>query len=322
MVTNKEILKQARRVLEIEAKAVKDLVNKLDSNFLKAVNLLYYCKGRVILTGIGKSGIIARKISATMASTGTPALYLHPAEGVHGDLGTVLSDDILIVVSNSGETKEVLEILPTIKRIGVKLIALTGKKDSTLAKSSDVVLDVGVKKEACPLGLAPTASTTAELAMGDALAIALLLKRGFKEKDYALLHPAGDLGKKLLKVEDIMRKGKDVPIVSEDCPMKEVIMEMTSKKMGCTSVINKKGKLTGIITDQDLRNHLNLTKDILKKKAKNIMTKNPKTISKDALVGEAIRMTEEKSISTILIVDKFKKPIGIVHLHDLLRLSK
>lgn len=322
MVSNKEILKQAKRVLEIEADAVRDLIKRLDSDFLKAVNLLYFCKGRVIVTGIGKSGIIARKISATMASTGTPALYLHPAEGVHGDLGTVLNNDIVIVVSNSGETKEILEMLPTIKRIGAKLIALTGEKDSTLAKNSDVILDVSVKKEACPLGLAPTASTTAELAMGDALAIALLLKRGFKEEDYALLHPAGDLGRKLLHIEDIMRKGKDIPVVNEDYPMKEVIMEMTSKKMGCTSVVNKRGVLTGIITDQDLRTHLNLTKNILNKKAKDIMTENPKTISKNALVSEAIRVTEEKSISTILIADKMKKPIGIVHLHDLLRLSK
>ncbi|MFH1823649.1 MAG: KpsF/GutQ family sugar-phosphate isomerase [Candidatus Firestonebacteria bacterium] len=322
MITDKEILKQAKKVLEIEADAIKDLISRLGFDFLKAVNLLYSCKGRVIVTGIGKSGIIARKISATMASIGTPALYLHPVEGVHGDLGTVLNNDIVIVVSNSGETKEILEILPTIKRIGTKLIALTGKKDSTLAENSDVVLDVSVKEEACPLGLVPTASTTAELAMGDALSIALLLKRNFREKDYALLHPAGNLGRRLVKIKDIMRMGKDIPVVNEDCSMKGVIMEMTSKKMGCTLVINKKGELTGIITDQDLRTCLNLTKNILNKRAKDIMTKNPKTVNKDALISEAIRITEEKLISTVLIIDKFKKPIGIIHLHDLLRLSK
>lgn len=321
MIKNAEILKQAKKVLDIESRAIKDLLSEIDDEFLKSVNLLYGCCGRVIVTGMGKAGIIARKVASTMASTGTPALFLHPVEGVHGDLGIVLNKDVVIVISNSGETKEILDIIPGIKRIGAKLIALTGNVNSTLAKNSDITINVKVKEEACPLGLSPTASTTAALAMGDALAIALLLKRNFRPEDYALLHPGGSLGKRLLKVEDIMRKGKDVPIVNENVLMKKVILEMTTKKMGCTTVVSNKGKLVGIITDQDLRTHLRLTKNILNKKANDIMTKTPTTISKDALVGEAIRMTEEKSITTLLVVNDLMEPIGIIHLHDLLRLS-
>lgn len=321
MVDNKDIIKQAKEVLRIESESIKELINRIDDSFLKAVDLIYTSSGRVIVTGIGKSGVIGRKIASTMASTGTPSLFLHPAEGVHGDVGSVLGKDVVIAISNSGETKEILNIVPIIKRIGAKLISFTAKEDSTLAKTSDIVLDVSVKEEACPLGLAPTASCIAELAMGDALAIALLVKRNFRPEDYALLHPGGSLGRRLLKVKEIMRKGKDVPMVKENVLMKKVIMEMTSKKMGCTAVVNNKGELTGIITDQDLRNHLESGKNVLSKKAIDIMTKNPKTISGEALVDEAIRVTEEKSISTLLITDEDKKPVGIIHLHDLLRLT-
>ncbi|OGF45435.1 MAG: D-arabinose 5-phosphate isomerase [Candidatus Firestonebacteria bacterium RIFOXYA2_FULL_40_8] len=322
MVSNIYLLKKAKEVLSIESKAVAALKRSIDKNFIKAVNLLYKCRGRVIVTGIGKSGIIARKISATMASTGTPALFLHPTEGLHGDLGAVLKSDVVIALSQSGESKELLEILPAIKKIGSKLIAVTGDMDSELAKSSDIRLDVGVKEEACPLGMAPTASSMAQLAMGDALAVVLLLKRGFNKQDYALLHPGGSLGRKLKKVEDIMRKGKELPVVSENVSMEKVIFEMTSKKMGCTCVVGKNGRLTGIITDQNLRTHLSTDKNIMQKRARDIMTGNPRTISKDALVDEAVRMTETKSVTTLLVEGTNKRPVGIIHLHDLLKLSR
>ena len=322
MAGNKFLIKKAKEVLSIESKAVAALTRSIDKKFIKAVELLYKCRGRVIVTGIGKSGIIARKISATMASTGTPAIFLHPTEGLHGDLGTVLSSDVVIALSHSGESKELLEILPAIKKIGSKLIALSGDKASTLADHSDIFLDVGVKEEACPLGMAPTASSMAQLAMGDALAIALLLKRDFNKNDYALLHPGGSLGQKLKKVEDIMRKGPEVPVVAENVNMEKVIFEMTSKKMGCTCVVNNKGRLSGIITDQNLRTHLSKDRNIMQKKARDIMTKNPRTIGRDAMVGEAVRITEEKSISTLLVIGKGNKPVGIIHLHDLLKLSR
>ncbi len=320
MVNDARLIKEAKRVLRIESEAVKALASSINGDFVKAVNLLYSCKGRVIVTGMGKAGIIARKAASTFASTGTPALFLHPAEGVHGDLGTVMARDVVVMISNSGETEEVLEIMPAIKRIGAKLISLTGVSTSTLAKNSDIVLKVTVKEEACPLGLAPTASTTAQLAMGDALAVALLVKRGFKEEDYAFLHPAGSLGRRLSAVEEIMRKGAEVPVVRESESMEKAIVEMNGKKMGCTAVLDHAGKLAGIITDQDLRNRLKVDKNILKRRVKEVMNPSPKTISKNALVSEAIRMTEEKSISTLLVVGKPRELLGIVHLHDLLKL--
>lgn len=320
MNENNNIINQAKETLKIEADAIISLIDRIDKNFVDAVNLLYSCKGRVIVTGMGKSGIIGRKISATLTSTGTPSFFLHPAEGMHGDLGMVVNNDCLIAISNSGETEEITKLLPVIKRIGAKLITLTGELNSTLAKNSDVVIDISIKEEACPLGLAPTASTTAMLAMGDALAIALLKKRNFKEEDYALLHPGGSIGRKLLlKVEDIMKTGHNVPIINESYFMKEAIIEMTTKKMGCTIVVDKNGILVGIITDQNLRFTLEKEHDIFKKKVTDVMTKNPKTIKKDELVATAIRITEEKSISTLIVVDNDKKPIGIVHLHDLLK---
>lgn len=316
-----EIIKEAKKVLDIEAKAVANLQCKIDENFINVVEILFKCNGRIVVTGIGKSGMIARKIAATLASTGTPALFLHPAEGAHGDLGVVLSKDVILAVSNSGETEEIILMLPIIKRIGAKIVTLTGGRESTLAQNSDAVLEINVKEEACPFGLSPTASTTAVLAMGDAISIALLKKRNFCAEDYAFLHPGGNIGRKMLvKVEDIMHTGNEIPVVNEDATMKESIIEMTTKKMGCTAVVNKKEELVGIITDQDLRLELEKnSEDFLNKKIKFVMTMKPKTIDKNALVGTAIRITEEKSISTLLVVDSSKKPIGVVHLHDLLK---
>ncbi len=319
MLSAKYLLKKAREVLKIEAEAVTGLSKSLNADFIRAVDLIIKCRGRIIVTGIGKSGIIARKIAATLASTGTPSVFLHSTEGLHGDLGAVTKWDVVIALSQSGESKEVLEILPVIKKIGAKLIVFTGGINSSLAKNSELCLDVSIKKEACPLNLAPTASCVAQMAMGDALAVALLLRRGFKSEDYALLHPGGSLGRKLKTVEDVMRRGREIPVVSENMSMGKVILEMTSKKMGCTCVVNAAGRLTGIITDQNLRNQLQKDRNIMKRKAVDIMTKNPKTIAKEALVDTAVSMTQEKSISTLLIADKAGKPLGIVHLHDLLK---
>src|SRR5512135_1203080 len=248
------MLEHARKVLRIEAEAILALVDKLDGGFTRAVNLILKCRGRVVVTGMGKSGHIGNKIAATLASTGTPALFLHPAEGIHGDLGMVTKGDVVIALSNSGETEELSRMLPSLKRIGIKIIALTGSTESTLAKNSDVVIDVGVKEEACPLGLAPTASTTATLAMGDALAVALLEQRGFREEDFACFHPGGTLGKKLLlRVRDLMHIGDEIPMVSEDTLIKDAIYQISSKKMGITAVLNASGRLVGVISDGDLR---------------------------------------------------------------------
>src|SRR3989338_979360 len=314
------ILKTAKNVLKIEADAIKKLITRLDDSFINAVDILYSCKGRVIVTGIGKSGWIGNKIAATFASTGTPSFFLHPAEVSHGDLGMVVKDDVVLAISNSGETKEINEILPIIKRLGVKLISFTGNLNSLLAKESDVTLDVRVDKEACPLGLAPTASTTAALAMGDALAISLLKKRGFKKENFALFHPGGQLGKKLLlKVENLMHKGNEIPIVSEDASMKKAIIEITSKKLGVTIVVGKKEKLIGIITDGDLRRAIEKYSHIMERKMREIMTQNPKTIKASSLAVEALRIMEKYSITSIVVQDKNKKPEGIIHLHNILK---
>lgn len=314
-------LKQAKRVLKIEADAIISLISRIGESFLKALDILSSCNGRVVVTGMGKSGIIGKKIAATLASTGTPALFLHPAEGIHGDLGMITKGDVLIAISNSGETEELNKILPLIKRLDVKLISLTGGLNSTLANASDVVLDVGVKKEACTIGLIPTASTTAALAMGDALSVALLEKRGFKEEDFVFFHPGGSIGKKLLlKVNDLMHKGRDMPVVSEDSIMKDTILEISSKKLGVTCVVNSKGELKGIITDGDLRRWLGKgAVDIFRTKAKDVMTRNPKTIEEDALAGKSVSIMEQYSITSLIIVDKDKRPEGIIHLHDLLK---
>jgi len=287
------MIEQGKRVLRIEAAAVADLVERIDERFERAVKIILNCKGRVVVTGMGKSGLIGKKIAATLASTGTPALFLHPAEGIHGDLGMVTRGDAVIALSNSGETEEISKMLPSLKRLGIKIISLTGNPDSTLAKISDVVIDISVKEEACPLGLAPTASTTATLAMGDALAVVLLDQRGFKEEDFACFHPGGSLGKKLLlRVRDLMHVGDAVPMVSEGTLIKDAIYVISSKKMGITGVINASGKLVGVISDGDLRRWMEKTEksgeNLLTKEAKDIMTKKPKTVSKDVLAAEAV----------------------------------
>ena len=311
---------QAKEVLKIEAQAIQGLSRKIGASFNEAVVLLAKCQGRVIVTGMGKGGLVGQKISATLSSTGTPSLFLHSAEAIHGDLGRVTKEDVVLAISNSGETEEVIRMLPLIKKIGAKLIALTGNVKSTLAKHSDVVLDVSVKKEACPLGLAPTASTTATLAMGDAIAVCLLKKKGFREEDFAFYHPGGALGKRLLlKVEDIMRKGPANPVVGEEALIKDVLFKITEARAGAASVIDKRKKLTGIFTDGDLRRHLETDGQLARRKVKDVMTKNPVTISKDRLASEALRILKEKRIDELPVVDPKGRPIGMLDVQDLLK---
>jgi arabinose-5-phosphate isomerase len=315
-----DILGAARRVLEIEAEAVRALIPRLDEDFVRAVEIVQACGGRVVLTGMGKSGFIAKKIAATLTSTGTPALFLHPAEGVHGDLGMVVRGDVVMAVSNSGETEEIIALLPAFKRLGVPLLALVGNPLSTLARQSDVVLNVAVAEEACPMKLAPTASTTAALAMGDALAVALLECRGIGPEDFALIHPAGALGKKLiLMVEDLMHRGGELPCVTQDLPMREVIPIITGKRLGMTAVTDSQGLLTGIITDGDLRRALQRWPDLLERPAQAIMTRGPKCIGKGELAARAVQVMEQHAITSLLIVDGGGRPEGVIHLHDLLR---
>ncbi|MDH4101032.1 MAG: KpsF/GutQ family sugar-phosphate isomerase [Nitrospirota bacterium] len=312
-------IERAKRVLKIEAEAVNRLVERLDDRFVDAVDILLSCTGRVVVTGIGKSGIIGKKIASTLASTGTPALFLHPAEGVHGDLGMVTRGDAVIAISNSGETEELAKILPLFKRLEVKLIAMTGGMNSTLARHSDVVLDVSVKEEACPLGLAPTASTTATLAMGDALAVALLEERGFRAEDFAFNHPSGSLGRRLLRVADLMHGGESLPVVKTTQPVREILFEITSKRLGMTTVVDAEGKLAGIVTDGDLRRALERSPDIMNKTSDEIMAKSPRRISGDALAAEAVAIMEDFSITSLIIVSPDGRPEGVVHLHDLLK---
>ncbi len=318
------MINRAKKVLKIESEAVAALIDRIDERFEMAVQIILECEGRVVVTGMGKSGLIGKKIAATLASTGTPALFLHPAEGIHGDLGMVTRGDAVIALSNSGETEELSRMLPSLKRLGIKIIALTGNPDSTLAKNSDVIINVGVKEEACPLGLAPTASTTAQLAMGDALAVSLLDKRGFKEEDFACFHPGGTLGKKLLlRVRDLMHVGDAVPIVSATTLIKDAIYEISSKKMGVTAVVNTEGKLIGVISDGDLRRWMEKTEktgdNLLAKKAGDIMTRNPKIANKDSLAAEAVAIMEKNSITCLIVADTSAKPEGVIHLHDLLK---
>ena len=317
-----DIVEEAKRVLRVEAYSILDLAERIDQHFSRAVDILYHCKGRVVLMGMGKSGLVARKIASTFASTGTPALFLHPAEGLNGDFGMLAKEDVVIAISNSGETRELLEVLPLIKRYGNRLISLTGNLKSTLARAGDICLDVHVKEEACPLGLAPTASTTATLAMGDALAVTLMEKRGFKKEDFALLHPGGALGKKLLlKVEDLMHQGGAFPVVHERALMKEAIFEITSKRLGATGVCNQEGHLVGVITDGDLRRALEKFADLFQREAAEVMTRDPKWIEKEALAAEAVQKMEEYSITSLFVFNKAgdKVPVGIIHLHDLLK---
>jgi len=316
------ILKTAKEVLKIEAEAVRNLIPKLNESFEDAVKLILSCKGRVVVTGIGKSGIIGKKIVATLSSTGTPSLFLHPTEGSHGDLGMITKSDIVIAISNSGETEEINNLLSFFKKKKIKIISMTGKTNSTLARHSNFVLDTGVKREACPLGLAPTASTTAMLAMGDALAIALLKERDFKREDYALLHPAGSLGRRLsLKVKDVMKIGKQIPIVKHDITMKEAVAEISIKKFGFALVLDANKKLKGIITDGDVRRSVKV-KDFLNKRVDTFMSKKPKIIDKDSLAVEALEKMEKYSITSLSIVNKKNIPEGVVHLHDLLGRTK
>lgn len=313
-------IQQGKRVLEIEARAIAALVDRLDDRFAKAIDLLLRCTGKVVVSGMGKSGLIGQKIAATLASTGTPAFFVHPADGIHGDLGMLAKQDALLAISNSGETEEVLKLLPFMKRLNLPIIALTGRTQSTLAKNSDVVLDVSVSEEACPLGLAPTSSTTAALAMGDALAIALLQKRGFKEEDFAQFHPGGVLGRRLLlKVRDLMHQGDAIPRVRATASAREAILEMTSKKLGMTTVMNAKGQLAGVITDGDLRRFLEKGSNIAKAKASDLGSKSPRTIQADALAAKALQTMEQFSITTLVVVDERKRLAGVIHLHDLLK---
>jgi len=313
-------LKRAKEVLDIEAAAIKDLKSRIGKNFAEALKVILRTKGRAVVSGMGKTGIVAQKFSATLASTGTPSLFLHLAEAIHGDLGKVTSDDVVIIISNSGQGEEIKQLIPLLKKIGSKVIALTGNKNSILAKYSDVVLDVSVKKEACPLGLAPTASTTATLAMADALAVCLLESKGFKEKDFAFYHPGGLLGKRLLlKVEDIMRKGQANPIVNEEKKVSEVLLKITQARAGSATVVDKRGKLKGIFTDGDLRRHLEMDENLPKCKIKEVMTKNPTVVAGEMLAVEAMRILQEKKIDEVPVVDKNRRPIGLLDVQDLLK---
>jgi arabinose-5-phosphate isomerase len=320
MPKSRTSLDAGRRVLDIEARAVQALIQRLDGGFSKAVDLLYDCKGKVVISGMGKSGLIGQKIAATMASTGTPSFFLHPAEGLHGDLGMLARRDVLIAISNSGETQEILQLLPFMERMGIPVVAIVGRMASTLAKNSAVALDVSVAEEACPMGLAPTASTTATLAMGDALAVALLEKRGFKEQDFAQFHPGGTLGRRLLvKVRDVMHAGLELPQVRETVSAPEAILEMSAKKLGMTTVVDRAGALVGIITDGDLRRFLQLGGDFSKTTAGALASRHPKLIGPDELAAKAVEMMERYSITTLVVADNAKRIAGVVHLHDLLK---
>lgn len=308
----------ARKVLETESAAIRALISRLDESFDRAVELLASCTGRVVATGMGKSGIICRKIAATLASTGTPALFLHPAEAIHGDLGMLVSGDVVLALSNSGETGELVQLLETIKRLGLPLICMVGNPNSTLARSGDVVLDVGVNQEACPFGLAPTASTTAALALGDALAIALAQKKGFRMEDFARLHPGGKLGKRLARVSELMHTGDQIPKVPVEARMDEVIYEMSRKGLGVTSVVETGDRLVGVISDGDLRRLLQREREqVLSRSAGQCMTRDPQTIAPDELATRALNIMEQRKITSLMVTDASGRIIGIVHLHDL-----
>jgi len=321
-LTRDEIIEKGKEVIRIEAESVANLIDRIGKDFAEAVEIIYKSKGRVILTGMGKSGLIARKIVATMNSTGTAAIYLHPTDALHGDLGMVRKEDVVIIISKSGTTDELARLFPMFKRLGVKIIAMSGNMDSDLAVESDIFLDISVKEEACPHDLAPTSSTTATLAMGDALAVSLLNKRDFTVDDFAFLHPGGSLGKRLsLKIKEIMISGDDVPIVKENAELKDVIFEMTSKRLGTTSVVDAEGNLKGVITDGDLRRLLERTMDINGVTAKDVMSNNPKVLEAEFLASFALQQMENYNITTLIIIDENNKPAGIVHLHDLIKLG-
>ena len=321
MSQRENYLKQAREVLLLEAECVKRQADLIGDDFVKAVEMIINCQGRVVVTGMGKSGLVGRKISATLSSTGTPSFFLHPGEGVHGDLGMVTSSDIVIAISQSGEVDEVLALLPTLKIIGTPIIAITGSKNSSLAANSDLVLLVEVEREACTLGLAPTASTTATLALGDALAVVLLNARNFSAEDFALFHPGGALGRRLLlTVERLMHTGEENPIITQDKVIRDALIVMTSKgNHGAAVVVDEKGVLTGIITDGDLRRILNKYQEPLMLPIDQVMTRNPRTVRKEKLAAEAMHIMEEKKITVLPVVDSEGHPIGIIHLHDIIQ---
>lgn len=318
-----EMLEHAQDVLRMEAEAILELVPRVDTNFAAAIEMILECPGRTVITGMGKSGIIGRKMAATLASTGTPSFYLHPAEGIHGDLGMVTSDDVVIALSNSGETGEVLNILPSLRRIGAKIIAMVGNEASTLAKNADVVLNVGVSKEACPLGLAPTSSTTAALAYGDALALALLQRHHFTANQFAVFHPGGSLGRRLLlTVGDIMHGGDENPVVSGDTTVQEALFVITDKGLGAVSVIAADGTMQGVLTDGDIRRGLSKGVDFLQRPVTELMTRQPKTITKDKLAAQALHIMESnhpKPITVLPVIDADNKVIGLLHMTDLVR---
>lgn len=315
-----DIIQTGKKVLDIEASAVKTLASSLDENFVKTVDLLSQTKSRAIVTGIGKSGLVGRKIAATLSSCGTPAMFVHPAEAGHGDLGMIVKDDVLIAISYSGETREIVDLLDFFKRIGIKLISITGHKNSTLAKYSDIVLEAKVEEEAEPNGLVPTASSTAALAMGDAIAIAVMKKRGFGEKDFAIVHPKGQAGKKLLKIKHLMHTGRKVALVSQETIMKNVLEEMSKKKLGMTCVVDNDENLVGIITDGDLRRLLQkYKKNLLQKTARECMTPKPLTIDKEDLATMGLNLMEENKITSLIVKNKKGEIEGIIHLHDLWR---
>ena len=314
------IKQELKKVLDIEAAEILRAKSRIDKNFEKAISLMLACKGKIVISGIGKSGLIGQKIAATMSSTGTPAIFLHSTEAAHGDLGMVSKDDVALVISQSGETDEVIGVLPAVKRFNIPLIAITGKKLSSLAKNSDCVLDSSVKEEACPMGLAPTASTTVQLAIGDALAVVLLKLKKFKKEDFAMFHPGGALGKKLmLTVADVMHSGERVPVIKENMPLQKGLLEITKKRMGCTAVVNSKGIMTGIFTDGDLRRLLEKNTNPYSLKMSDIMTAGAKTIKASDLAVKALGIMEKYSITVLIALDKKGKPEGVIHLHDILK---
>ncbi len=318
-VDHEKVLESARKVLRIEGDSIEALGSRLGEEFAIAVDLLKTCSGRIVFAGMGKSGLVCRKIAATFASTGTPSLFLHPAEGGHGDLGMLAKGDVLVAVSNSGETQELIRLLPAVKRLGIPIISMTGGLSSTLAARADVVLDISVTEEACPLNLAPTASTTVTMALGDALAVALLEARGFTEDDFAFFHPIGALGRRLLTVSEIMHTGDEIPRVDLGTTMREALFEITSKQLGFTTVQDGDGRLLGIITDGDLRRSLEKVSDPLSLTAGEVMTHSPKVINADALAAKALQLMESNKIMNLVIVDSEDRVAGVIHMHDILK---
>jgi arabinose-5-phosphate isomerase len=317
--TTASLLDLARKVLRTEAAAILGLVDRLDADFERAVQMLLDCRGRVVVTGMGKSGIICRKIAATLSSTGTSAFFLHPAEAIHGDLGALRDDDVVLAVSRSGETEELIRLLESIRRIGAGLVAITGEPGSTLAKAADVALNCGIAEEACPMNLAPTASTTAALALGDALAMTLSVRKGFREEDFASLHPGGKLGRRLMRVEHAMHSGESAPIVGVAARMADVFHEMSSKRLGMTCVVGDRRQLVGVFTDGDLRRLMSRPVDVLALTAGEVMTPDPVTIDRQLLAVEALKLMETRKITAVVVVDGERRVEGVVHLHDLWR---